>query len=74
MANGTEEIELTLKLTRDEWCELTNAVASKATLIERGDYGEANDEEEYDPHAWAQELWNIYYKVTPVLDEKGVTY
>lgn len=67
-------MKIELDLTESQWCELANAVASKATLVERGDYGDADPEDGFDPDAWAAELNGIYNIVSRVLCEKGVSH
>jgi len=69
-----EEVELTLKLQLDEWCELANAVESKSRIVERGDYGEANEEEGYDPKQWARDLEKLYEKIAALLDKVGIVH
>jgi len=61
-----------LTLTEEEWCELANALSSKALQVEEGRYGE--EENPGDDAKWAATLWSAYEKVTPVLDKEGVVY
>jgi hypothetical protein len=67
-----DTISLTLELTADEWCELANAVGSKADLVENGDYGESD--EDVDVKEWAEQLRQVYRKVGAVLEKNKVTY
>lgn len=69
-----KEIKLELVMTADEWCELVNAVGSKADLVENGDYGDPDPEDGYDPKAWAEELREVYRKVAAVLDKNKIVY
>jgi len=69
---GKEEVTLTLTLTRNEWCEVANCIESKHRLIERGDYGEGEEDDENEE--WLLDLESAYEKVAEVLDKNGVTY
>lgn len=69
-----EEVELSLKLTRSEWCELVNAADSKARHVEKGDYGEKDPEDGFDPQTWSDELKRVYAKISNVLAQAGVAF
>ena len=60
-----------LDLTESQWCELANAVSSKAHSVENGDY---DHEGECDNEEWAKELQATYDIVAKALEEKGVAY
>lgn len=61
-------MKVELDLSQEEWIELTEAVYSKHLLVERGDYGEVDEEEGFDKDIWAKQLLTIYNKLTAVLD------
>jgi hypothetical protein len=67
-------MKVTIDLTKGEWCELANAISSKASDIRRGRYGDRDEEEDFDPEEWAAELESAYQKVTVALDEEGIVY
>ena len=57
-------------LTDEEWLELTNALETKISCVENGDYdGEASD---IDP--WLVTLRNTYNKITETLHRRGIPY
>lgn len=66
-------VTVSLILTEEEWCEVANAVSSKAVQVERGDYG-SGPEEEGDDVKWVATLNSAYAKIAKELDKKGVTY
>lgn len=68
-----EEVSVTLKLTRSEWCELANALTSKAINVEKGDY-DKDDDDDVDTEAWATELRGAYTKVAEELTKAKVVY
>jgi NTP pyrophosphatase (non-canonical NTP hydrolase) len=73
MNRSNNHVRITLLLTREEWCEVANAISSKAVQVERGDYGSAL-EEEGDDVKWVATLNSAYAKIAKELDKKGVTY
>lgn len=64
------EVTIELTLTEEEWCELVNALISKAVQIEQGRYGGREDPE--DDARWAAVLRSACDKIAAALDEKGV--
>ena len=70
---SNKHVEVTVMLTEEEWCEVANAISSKAIQVERGDYG-SGPEEEGDDVKWVATLNSAYNKITKELDKKGVTY
>lgn len=68
-----KEIKLELELTNSEWCELVNAVGTKATRVENGSYFD-DDITREDLKQWAVELRRIYKKVTAILDKNKISY
>jgi hypothetical protein len=67
-------MKIELDLNESQWCELANAVASKSTLVRRGDYGDRDPDEGFDPEAWARELDEVYEHVALKLEERGMAY
>lgn len=67
-----KEIKLELELTPSEWCELANAVGTKADRVENGTY--VGDDDWEDMKGWAKELRRIYKKVAAVLDKNKIVY
>jgi hypothetical protein len=61
-------------LDDDDWTEVMSALESKALLVERGDYGDANAEENFDPETWARHLRAVYDRLAPVLKAAGINY
>ena len=67
-------MKVTLDLTKVEWCEVANAVSSKANDVRRGRYGEPDPIDVFDPEEWANELDAAYNKIAAELDKEGIPY
>jgi len=63
-----------LHLTSDEWTELVASIDSKAALAERGDYGEEDPEEDFDPKKWSEDLEALSSKVQEQLHSQNVSF
>jgi len=68
----TDLYALPLSLTKVDWAEVAAALESKSRLVERGDYGEANPEEGFDPKKWSRHLERIYNKIDKALTKAGM--
>lgn len=62
-----------LRLSDDEWCELANALETKIALIERGDYGDG-EENKGDDETWIATLRAAYNKIADELQKRGIPY
>ena len=69
-----DKYSITLELNKSEWCELANAVSSKASDIRRKRYGERAEEENFNPDEWAEELERVYDQIAKKLDEQSLPY
>lgn len=67
-------MKVLIDLTLSEWCEVANAISSKASDVRRGRYGDRSEDDDFNPEEWADELDAAYKKVCAALDEVGVTY
>lgn len=63
-----------LHLTQDEWTELTSAISSKEAMVKRGDYGNLDEEEGFDPQRWASDLKALSSKVESQLKFQDVNF
>jgi hypothetical protein len=72
MSDEREPVTIELTLTRDEWCEVVNAVDTKSNRIRRGDYGE--EENAGDDARWIATLESAKKTRAEALDEKGVVW
>jgi len=55
-------MKVSIDLTLEEFDEIEAALLSKAALVERGDYGEPDPEEGFDPQKWATDLETLAEK------------
>lgn len=73
MSDQNEIVTISIALTREEWCEVANAIASKENAVVQGVYDEV-DVQERDSEKWAKTLRSAYFKVTSALDFHGVMF
>lgn len=66
-------VSVTLALTRNEWCELANALDTKAIGVESGEYGDGGLSDQGNVK-WISTLKSAYAKVSTVLDSKHISY
>lgn len=62
-------MKIELELTEEEWCELANALMTRAAQVDR-----IGDEGEVDGQAWANTLRRTYRKIAAELDEHGIPH
>jgi hypothetical protein len=67
-----EPVTIPLTLTRDEWCEVANALDSKVCKIANGEFGP--ESKPGDNLRWMDTLKSAHGKVTKELEKKGVIF
>lgn len=69
--NAPEAQVAALALTRGQWVELVEAIASKKHQVSQGNYGNAPDT--VDAVKWADDLEKLFQAVSSALEDQGIT-
>lgn len=69
-----DPICLFVKLNASEWCELINAVHSKAVRVARGEYGDRDPFDKFNPQEWVKELMGIEQKLEKLLGDNDIPF